>query len=504
MSHVQNHTSKLAQNQPSGWDVVGRSIYFVGIGGVGMSGLARMLRARGARCCGSDRAQSPVTDALQSEGFVISFDQDAGLVPEDCELVVTSAAIPWDHPEVLAAQERGIEVIRYARALGQSMLDRTGIAIAGTHGKSTTTAMLAHVLIACGCDPSFIVGATCEQIGGGWRVGANAIAKGPLAGRPGLLVVEACEYDRSFHDLHPTRGLITSVESDHLDVYGSLDAIIEAFAAFVQLLPAAEEGGKLLIAHDNAHRREVTAGLTCEIETIGFAPSADWVVQMQDSHFSLLRRGERQCEWVMRMPGEHNAMNAACAAALAIDLGADPSQVGQALSDFRGLDRRLQFLGEHEVQGRHGEIGNVRVYDDYGHHPSEVEITLRALRRHEKLDVVGGKLICVFQPHQHSRTRFLLEEFAQSFTAADVVIVPQIYFVRDSEAEKQRVSSRDLVDRLRSRGVMAMHMYPFDAIVETLESVCAPGDVLVVMGAGPVWKVAHKYMGLTQRTEQAV
>ncbi len=499
-----DHTPPLASPDASTWDVTGRSIYYIGIGGCGMSGLARMLRGRGANCSGSDRVASPVTDALEAEGIAINFDQDAAVIPQDCELVIASAAVPWDHPEVLAAQERGIEVIRYARALGQSMLDRTGIAIAGTHGKSTTTAMLAHVLIACGFDPSFIVGAVCDQIGGGWRVGSGTIPQGELQGKPGLLLVEACEYDRSFHNLRPTRGLITSVESDHLDVYGSLDAVIEAFAQFAQLIPPAEHGGSLLIAHDNAHRREVTAGLTCNIETIGFAPSADWVIQIQDRQLRLSFREELVCEWSMQMPGEHNAMNAACAAALAIGVGADPTQVAQALADFRGLHRRMEFLGEREVAGRHGSLGTVRVYDDYGHHPSEIEFTLRALRQHEKLNVFGGKLICVFQPHQHSRTRFFLEEFAQSFTAADVVIVPQIYFVRDSEAEKQRVSAADLVDRLRSRGVTAMHLYPFDAIVETLQSVCAPGDVLVVMGAGPVWKVAYNYMGTAQPASQVV
>lgn len=480
----------------AGWMIADRSVYFVGIGGCGMSGLARMLQARGARCSGSDRVSTPVTEALVRDGVDVSFDQESGAIPDACDVMVISAAVPWDHPQVLAAQERGCEVLRYAQALGRCMLGRTGIAIAGTHGKSTTTAMLAHVLITCGVDPSFIVGATCRQIGGGARVGAATIPSGDLAGHPGLLLAEACEYDRSFHNLHPTHAVITSVESDHLDIYGSLDAVVESFATFAQLLPPAEAGGKLLIAHDNAHRREVTAGLECAVETIGFSPAADWVLQLSGPDAVLVRDGVCECQWHLPMPGEHNAMNSACAAALAIGAGVDSAEVGPALESFRGLDRRLQFLGEREVQGLGAEIGTVRVYDDYGHHPSEIDVTLRAIRQHEQLNVFGGRLVCVFQPHQHSRTRFFLEEFAQSFSSADVVIVPQIYFVRDSEAEKQRVSSRDLVDRLRQRGVQAMHLYPFDAIVETLETVCRPGDVLVVMGAGPVWKVAHQYIGM--------
>ncbi|MEM7622151.1 MAG: UDP-N-acetylmuramate dehydrogenase, partial [Planctomycetota bacterium] len=186
------------------------------------------------------------------------------------------------------------------------------------------------------------------------------------------------------------------------------------------------------------------------------------------------------------------------AAALAIGLGADPSTVGRSLSAFEGLARRMQRLGERPI----GD-GVVRVYDDYGHHPTELDTTIRAVRAHERTDDSAGRLIVVFQPHQHSRTRFLLEEFATSFAAADVVIVPHIYFVRDSEAEKQRVSSADLVDRLRARGVRAMHLYPFEAIVEQLENLCRPGDTLLVMGAGPVWNVAHDFLRLPTHPTEA-
>jgi len=184
-------------------------------------------------------------------------------------------------------------------------------------------------------------------------------------------------------------------------------------------------------------------------------------------------------------------MNAATACALAVSLGADAAHVAESLAAFRGVDRRTQFLGERAVPG-----GTVRVYDDYGHHPTEIDATLRALRDFERPQDRGGRLVCVFQPHQHSRTRFLLEEFAAAFGQADAVIVPHIYFVRDSEIEKQKVSSADLVDRLRKRGVRAMHLYPFEAIVEQLENLCRAGDTLVVMGAGPVWQVAHGYLGL--------
>jgi UDP-N-acetylmuramate--alanine ligase len=188
-------------------------------------------------------------------------------------------------------------------------------------------------------------------------------------------------------------------------------------------------------------------------------------------------------------------MNAATAPTLGIMVGGDPAVLARSLSAFAGVDRRMHFLGERILPASANHPGGaVKVYDDYGHHPTEVEVTLRALRDFDRPQDRGGRLICVFQPHQHSRTRHLLEEFAQSFSSADVVIVPHIYFVRDSQEEKAKVTAQDLVDRLRARGVRAMHLYPFEAIVEQLENLAQPGDLLVVMGAGPVWQVARDYL----------
>jgi UDP-N-acetylmuramate--alanine ligase len=517
----------------------------IGIGGCGMSGLARMLTGRGALVSGSDMAASPVTDALAQEGVPVATSQTAADLPPDAELVIASAAIGPDHPERAAAEARGLDVLTYAQALGKCMLGRTSIAIAGTHGKSTTSAMLGVALIGGGLEPTVIVGAACGQISGepddaaslsrprsGFRLGARSVPRGPLEGEPGLLVAEACEYNRSFHELPPTIAAITSVEADHLDIYGSLDAVVESFNAFVRRLPSEAEGGKLLIAHDRAHRREVTAGAACAVSTIGFAPEADYTVSIERprpsdvsemgdvdragnggdaSQNGAPRRvaqpvtvadasGRPVLRFCIAMPGDHMAMNAATAGVLALWSGAERDAVEAALSGFRGLERRLQPLGSIATT----DGGAATLWDDYGHHPTEIDTTLRALRAFEPTlaPVAGpndgrasapkrGRLICVFQPHQHSRTRHLLEEFAQSFSAADIVIVPHIYFVRDSEAEKTRVSAADLVDRLRSRGVSAMHLYPFDAIVDQLTTLASDGDVIVVMGAGPVWTIAH-------------
>ncbi|MEZ6242318.1 MAG: cyanophycin synthetase [Phycisphaerales bacterium] len=468
--------------------------YLVGIGGCGMSGLAQMLAARGATPRGSDCTDSALVRSLRASGIAVDLEQETAPIPEDADAVIVSAAIHPDHPQALKAQERGLPLLAYAEALGACMVGRTGVAIAGTHGKSTTTAMLGVALGECGLDPSVIVGATCSQLaraGGatpgaavGFRLGAATIPAGDRAGQPGIVLAEACEFNRSFHHLRPTIASIGNIEADHLDIYGSLDAVIEAFAGFARLVPS---DGTLLIAHEGAHRREVAAGLACDVQTIGFSPSADWTIGYDPGsrEVYVARAGEATVGWVNKMAGEHNAINAATAYALGRICGADGAKLAESLGIFRGLDRRMQFLGQRD---------GVRVYDDYGHHPTEIEATLRALRQAERPDEKGGRLICVFQPHQHSRTRHLLEEFATSFEQADVVIVPHIYFVRDSEAEKQRVSASDLVDRLRTRGVRAMHLYPFEAIVEQLENLCHPGDLLVVMGAGPVWQVARGYL----------
>lgn len=473
-----------------------------------MSGLARMLAARGALVQGSDTSPSDATAALASEGIRVTFDQRSDPLPSRCDLVIASAAIKPEHPQLVQAALRDISAIWYAEALGRCMAGRTAIAVAGTHGKSTTTAMTGCALTDAGLDPTVIVGATSSQLlhganapssrPAGFRLGANEVPQGRLAGRPGILVAEACEHNRSFHNYRPRIAAITSVEADHLDVYGTLDAVVESFHHFASLIPPASQGGTLLIAHDNAHRREVAAGIDCDVQTIGFSPSADWVVGYDPATRAVTLHNKRDltANWLLSIPGAHNAMNSAVAFVLASLAGADPVRVARSLASFRGIDRRMQLVGVRPARAG----GHIRVYDDYGHHPTEVEVTLRALREHERPEERGGRLICVFQPHQHSRTRHLLEEFAQSFSSADIVIVPDIYFVRDSEDERHKVTAADLVDRLRQRGVKAMHLYPFAAIIEQLETICHDGDVVVAMGAGNVYEVAKGFVAAANET----
>jgi len=502
--------SELRQTEK--FDVRGKHVYMVGIGGCGMSGLARLLSSRGALVSGSDLAPGKETRQLQDLGISVTFDQKSGLLPAECDLVVASAAIKPDHPEWQAATRRDIPVKLYAQALGGCMLGRTGIAIAGTHGKSTTTAMLGCMLVDADLEPSVIVGATCKQLwqgclqtpagaqGSGFRFGKAEIPTGAMAGQPGILVAEACEYERSFHNFRPLMACITSVEADHLDVYGSLDAVVESFRQFASLIPAEKDGGYLLIGHDGAHRREVASGLPCLVETIGHNPQADWVVEYEagERMVRLVSRSAKGfsgvvAEWRMQIPGAHNALNAATALVLGLRAGGDARMLASSASNFRGIDRRSQVIGEVMVEEG---AAPVRVYDDYGHHPTEIEVTLRALREFEKPEERGGRLICVFQPHQHSRTRHLLNEFASAFDDADVVLLPDIYFVRDSIEDKLAVSSADLVRLLMQRGKAARHIAEFGQIVAELRQIARPGDLVVVMGAGPVWKVAYEYCGV--------
>lgn len=472
----------------------------LGVGGAGMSALARLLASMGSRVVGYDTTASPTTDRLREDGVPVSIGpgHDAG---DRAGVLIASAAIPQDHPALGRARERGLPVLTYPQALGLVMQGRTGLAVAGTHGKSTTVAMLGVALVDAGLDPSVIAGAASPQLArgalatpGAWvgsRLGSPTIPCGTRFGKPGLLVAEACEFNRSFHNLGPTIAGIANVEADHLDIYGSLDGVVEAFAHFASLLPGEDQGGVLLIGHDGAHRREVAAGSRALVQTVGFSPQADWCIRYEQDRGRVEVNGPGRVHgrWALCMPGAHNAANSGMAFALACTTGADPSLVARSLGAFSGLERRCQLLGDRPVAG-----GTVRVYDDYGHHPSEVDATLRAIRQAEAPETRGGRLIVVFQPHQHSRTRFLLEEFAAAFTCADAVVVPEIYFVRDSEAEKQLVCAEDLVDRLRGRGVEAHHRHPFGAIVEQLERDCRAGDVLVVMGAGPVWQVGAGFM----------
>ncbi|MBU0637550.1 MAG: UDP-N-acetylmuramate--L-alanine ligase [Planctomycetes bacterium] len=435
-----------------------------------MSGLARVLLREGARVSGSDCQPGRMLTELEQHGARITTRQDAAALPAETELVVVSAAIPPAHAEFAEAARRGLRIMKYAEMLGALMSPRTGIAISGTHGKSTTTAWLTYVLRLAGLDPSFVIGAVVEQLGGGSGVG-----DGPC------FVAEACEYDRSFLNLWPRYGAVLNIEEDHLDYYDGLEAITEAFVEFAGRVPAS---GLVVLNGDDERCRQLAERTAAPVETFGCGRVGDWratEIAVQGGHYSftLVRRGEKQRRCRLGIPGRHNVCNALAVAVLATHAGASLEAIEQGLAGFRGVRRRLE---------QRGSPGGVHVLDDYAHHPTEIQATLHAARERFQ----PRRLWCVFQPHQHSRTRFLLEDFARSFELADRIVVPDIYFVRDTQRDREAVCAADLIERIRVRGGDAVHIPAFDAIVDFLSREVAAGDLVLTMGAGTIWKVADE------------
>ena len=464
-------TSTKAALQASGSRFAGMRVHFVGIGGCGMSGLARMLVDRGAIVSGSDAKPNDQTAALAEAGVRIGHEQLGKLLDDSVDLVVRTAAVPDTHPELQVAGRYGITTIKYAQLLGQVMAEQTGVAVAGTHGKSTTTAMIAHALLRCGADPSFVVGGTVPQLGGGSRSGAGEV-----------FVAEACEYDRSFHHLTPRIAVILNIEEDHLDCYRNIGEIQGSFHHFATLVPP---GGLIISDGQDRNCQIALAAIDTPIEWVGTEGGFDWTIKetgLADGcpTADIFYNNRRAARLRLSIPGQHNLLNATMALAACRAAGLELQSAADAIGTFTGVDRRATRVGQTPA--------GATVVDDYGHHPTEVRATLAALRERYQPE----RLICVFQPHQHSRTRHLLQDFAESFTAADLTVLPDIYFVRDSEAERALVSSEQLVKAICARGEAAMHMPLFEGIVAYLKAESRPGDLIVTMGAGNVWEIGRQ------------
>ncbi len=459
---------------------VGRRVHFIGIGGCGMAGLAKMLMDAGAKVTGSEPNFNEQTLALIQRGAKITRDQLGELLDKDLFLVVRTAAVPDHNIEFIAARRLGLTVIKYAQLLGLVMRERIAIAVAGTHGKTTTTSMISHALLACGADPSFVIGGTVPQLGGSSR-----------SGKGQSFVVEACEYDRSFHNLHPAVALITNIETDHLDCYKDLADIIASFRHFVSLVPA---DGLILANGQDPHVATALGGLDRPIQWIGLtndnniAPvsTLDWnTIELParegchrgNVHFN----GQPVAELHLAIPGAHNLFNATLALAACNAAGIAPGQAAAAINTFTGVDRRMSHVGE---------FNGAILVDDYGHHPTEIRATLSALRQRYS----PQRLLCVFQPHQHSRTRTLMDDFATCFANADIAIIADIYASRDSEEEKRLTTSRHLVDRINAAGNRALHIPTFPEITEYLKSQARPGDLILTIGAGNVCDIGRELL----------
>ena len=446
----------------------GITVHLIGAGGSGMRALGQMLIEYGATVSGSDMAENAGVVLLRQAGASIHIGQRGENIPPETSVVVHSAAIAEQNPELLEARSRGLEVVKYAEMLGRLMGDRVGIAIAGTHGKSTTSAMVSYVLQACGKQPNFIIGAMVDQLGGPSGVGGGE-----------HFIAEACEYDRSFLHLRPQIATILNLEEDHLDCYRDLAEIIEAFRAFVSLIPA---DGVAIVNGDDRNALDAVSDANCRVETFGLSEQCTWrgevlSEQGRATGMNVYYCGDKISEIKLPLPGLHNAYNTLTAFAVLRNAGLSVEEVGATIGNFAGAKRRLTLRGQ---------VRGITVVDDFAHHPTELQASLRALSNHYR----PRRMYCIFQPHQHSRTRFLLKDFAQSFGLADEVIVPDIYFVRDSEKEKDYISAKDLVAQVRLRGGMAFYMKTFEVIVEYLKGVCESGDLIVTMGAGNIWEVS--------------
>lgn len=444
--------------------------HFIGILGTGMRSMAIYAAECGARITGSDVDPNPALRALKRLGIDVSLQQEGRGIDRDTDLVVISQAISDDNPELCRARNLGLELIRYPELLGDLMEFQKGIAVSGTHGKSTTSAMVAYVMQQQGLDPSFVIGADVPQLGGGSHYGKGE-----------YLVAEACEYKRSFLYLTPHVGVITNIDADHLDYYYDLWDIQEAFADFAC---ASTEEGILIANADDENTRNVLGKAGVPVITYGIeAKNADyraerlWRAKVH-SNFDVVYKGKKAGRFSTHLYGTHNVRNALAAIAVCHEVGLDFDPINESLATFEGAARRMQLIGS---------PWRVPVVSDYAHHPKEITATIAAM--HQRFP--GQRIFVIFQPHQHSRTRIMLQELAESLRDVWLTYICDIYAARDSSQDVRSVSALDLVRRMNHIGLLAHYVPEFEDMEEIIVADVIPDDVVLVMGAGNIWQVAR-------------
>lgn len=444
------------------------NIHFIGIGGISMSGLAEILLKEGFTVSGSDSKESALTNHLAAKGARIFYGQKADNISDGIDVVVYTAAIHEDNPEFAEVKRRQIPMLSRAELLGQLMLNyKIPIAVSGTHGKTTTTSMLSHILLQGETDPTISVGGILQAIGGNIRVGNSDI-----------FVTEACEYTNSFLHFFPKISIILNIEEDHMDFFKDLDDIRHSFREFAKLLPA---DGTLIINGDIQNYQEITKGLDCRVITYGMDSSNDYSAcslsydESGNVSFDLMEHGTVTDHIALAVTGDHNMSNALAtiAAARLLDLSMDTIQKG--LLSFTGTDRRFQYKGEKN---------GFTIIDDYAHHPTEIRATLTAAKHYPH-----KKLWCVFQPHTYTRTKAFFHEFAEALALADHVVLADIYAAR--ETDTLGMSSAQLAETIQSLGTDSHYFPSFQAIEEFITENCKKGDLLITMGAGDVVNIGE-------------
>ncbi|HEX6164897.1 MAG TPA: UDP-N-acetylmuramate--L-alanine ligase [Vicinamibacterales bacterium] len=448
----------------------GRRIHFIGIGGIGMSGIAELLMNLGYEVSGSDMQRTDITDRLASLGARITQGHDARNV-SDVEVVVYSSAVRPANPELLAARERGLAIVARAELLAELMRLRQGIAVAGAHGKTTTTSMVALVLDVAGLDPTVVIGGRVSSFGSNAKLG-----------RGKYLVAEADESDRSFLKLAPRFAVITNIDREHLEAYRDFDDLKAAFVQFANSVPG---NGAVILCIDDPHLRELRRDIKRHVVTYGFDASADvTALDVRLKGFGSVcsvrarKPGGRTVELgplQLAVPGRHNVLNALATIAMARELGIAWSDVAGGLSGFQGADRRFQ---------RRGEAGGVAVVEDYGHHPTEIAAVVAAAK-----PISDGRLILAFQPHRFTRTQFLLSEFGRAFVGADVLVLTDIYAAGEDPIAGVTLDALANAVRTDFAGDLRIVRSLAD-VPRELASVAKPGDLIVLLGAGSIGSIA--------------
>lgn len=447
----------------------GAHIHFVGIGGIGLSAIAHILLQRGYVISGSDMHLSPITRNLVRQGATVS-EGHRGKNISDANAVIISSAIRDSNPEILAAMEEGTPVFKRGQALAWLMKDRTGIAVAGTHGKTTVSAMIGLILWRANLDPTIVVGGMVPELG------SNA-----MNGNGQYFVVEADEYDRTFLQLGPEVVAVTNIEMDHPDCYLDLEDMVQTFSDFLARLPT---DGLVVACGDDAQARSVVKGLsTSAVVTYGLGTDVDWrAMDLQQNalggtDFRVMAGGEQKGWFQLGVPGNHNVSNALAAIVISDHLGVEPGFARETLKNFQGVGRRFEVKGE---------VQEITVIDDYAHHPSEIKATLAGARKRYN----QRRIWVVFQPHTYSRTKALLGEFAAAFDNADRVMVTPVYAAR--EMNTLGIGSSDLVSMMNHPG--AEYVASLSETTSLLARQLVPGDVLITMGAGDVWRVGEELL----------
>lgn len=446
-------------------------VHFIGIGGISMSGLAEILLKEKFTISGSDNKPSALTEHLVSMGATINYPQKADNITDDIDVVVYTAAIHEDNPELMEVRSRNLPTLTRAQLLGQLMNNyKTPIAISGTHGKTTTTSMLTHILLEAEKDPTISVGGILKAIGGNIRVGSSDV-----------FVTEACEYTNSFLDFLPKISIILNVEEDHMDFFKDIDDIRASFHKFAALLPA---DGTLVINKNIEKMESITDGLSCKVITYSETQNADYSAsnitfdEWGNASFDLIKYGEYVGRITLSVAGNHNISNALSTIAVAdiLDIPLDTIQKG--IRTFTGTDRRFEYKGEKN---------GFTIIDDYAHHPTEIKATLTSVRNYPHREVW-----CIFQPHTYTRTKAFFHEFAEALSLADHVIMADIYAAR--ETDTLGVSSEALAEELKQLGADAYYLSSFEAIENFVLEKTIHGDMLITMGAGDVVNIGDSLL----------